>query len=259
MHEVAHTITQHVGNDGCPRLLDEGLAQIYDGPGYMDIDEQWWDDLEMTPREAMEIGFEWSDAWYANAFRFTSFLVETYGVDSVVELCAALPIEPTLETWDDASRKVYGVALQHLLVAYENYPQCSLEQMRARLWGCSGPPDIVLSHVDDDLAILSGCEDTQATNASAGERGDAVLLRRLYVTREMIVEFTTRTAGERLGPMPSYIVQECVPCSENPGVFVDDDHQLEPRHVLRPGMYEVSVYFDRRDAVELKVSVVDTK
>jgi hypothetical protein len=259
MHEVTHTITQYIGSDGCPRLINEGLAQIYDGPGYATIDSGWWDGLDMTPREAIAIGFEWTLPWYANAFRFTSFLVETYGTVSVVDLCEALPIEPTLATWDEAVRSVYGVTLEQLLAAYEAYPRCSFEQMRARLWGCSGPADIVLTNAGDDFTIQTGCHDTQATNAGSGRVGDALLLRRLYVDREMIVEVTTRTAGDRVGPVPSYIVQECVPCSENPGVFVDDDHQLEPRHVLRPGMYEVSVYFDRRDAVELKVSVVDTK
>jgi hypothetical protein len=256
MHEITHTIIDKIGSDGCPRLISEGLAMVYDGPEYDEM-TPYWDETTMTIWEAMGAGFEWSPDFYANAARFASFLKETYGLELIVQLCEALPIEPTTAAWDETVRDVLGTSLEQLLADYEEYPECSYQQMRAKLWGCGGSPDVILTHEGERYILEAGCEDTKATNGVDDFTGDAVLLRRIHVNREMIVEVTSWTVGDKVGPDARYLIQECRPCSENPGVFVDAGHPvIESRHTLRPGRYEVSVFFDRRDMINLSLSVV---
>jgi hypothetical protein len=251
MHEVTHTLTQHISSDGCPRLLDEGLAMRYYIYEPWEVLAPTWGDATMSLREAMEIGFEWTGTYYAHAARFVSFLVETYGLESIVQLCEVLPMEPRLATWDDAVRNIYGITLEQLLADYDEYPECSFSQMRARLWGCSGPPDFTFPADGNEYVVEAGCEDLQATNA-AFWTGDAILLRRVYVQEGMLIRISASSLGTS-GTAATYMVSECAPCSEDPGVDVEISDDSYDLLFLPAGMHEVSVFFDKRDQVRLMI------
>jgi hypothetical protein len=250
MHEVTHTITA----DGCPRLLSEGLSMYFDGA--VATDWPTWEE-SMTLREAMELGFEWSGSFYIHGMRLVSYLAETYGLGAVMELCEGLAEQPTVEQWDIAARETLGVPLEQLLADYNDYPQCTYSQMRAKLWGCQRPADIQLYTEGQSYTIESDCNDPQATNAGGGP-GDAVLRRLLFVPWDMVIDVGVYALPDGQGPEPAYVITECAACSENPGVFVDvtaDPLYGYNLHTLRAGYYEVTVFFDRRDRVALRLSV----
>lgn len=254
MHEVVHTITDHIGSDGCPRLLDEGLAMVYDAPtptSYL------YPTPEFPLRDLMADGVSTHGLQYVRAAHFVSYLVETYGQRSIVELCEALPREPSLERWEAAIPAILGVTLEELLADYDLYPWCTYPQMRARLWGCSASPDFTFAAVGDELVVEAGCEDNQATNGAWDDAGwdfigDALLLRRVSFTKDTRVKITVRSLGPS-GLRPTYASQECASCSQDPDVFVLNVE--EATHLYRAGQHEISVYFDKRDQVRLTMTV----
>lgn len=254
MHEVTHAIIEHIGTEGCPKLLSEGLSMYFDGA----IAEDQSTSVEpMTLREAMTIGYEWSGSFYMNGMRLVSYLAETYGLSAVVKMCEVLPSQPTIEQWDTAARATIGVSLEQLLTDYDSYPQCSYSQMRAKLWGCQRPSDVRLYTEGQSYTIESDCNDPQATNAGGGP-GDAVLRRLLYVPWDMVIDVEVYALAERQGPEPVYMITECASCSQSPEVFVDvtdDPLYGNNYHALRAGNYEVTVFFDRRDRIALRFSV----
>lgn len=254
MHEVTHTIIEHVGSEGCPRLLSEGLSMYFDGA--FATDESTLVE-PMTLREAMTIGYEWSGSFYMNGMRLVSYLAETYGLNAVVKLCERLPAQPTIEQWDTATRAAIGITLEQLLADYDSYPQCSYSQMRAKLWGCQGPEDLELYAKGQSYTIESDCNDPHATNAGGGP-GDATLRRLLFVPWDLLIDVKVYALPDRQGPEPAYVITQCAACSEDPDVFVDvtSHPQSGNLHVLRAGYHEVTVFFDRRDRVALRLSVV---
>lgn len=253
MHEAVHMITRNIGTDSCPTLIDEGLAMYYNHAVRLSSAEPLPDPdivrglfagapfpLERTMPEAMHI---------------VSFMAETYGTQAIVALCEVLPREPSREQWQAAMQEALGVTVEQFLTEYESYPQCTYPQMRAKLWGCRRPPDIMLRDVGQQVVIESSCNDLQATNAGGGP-GDAVLRRLVYVPWAMGVAVDVYSPGERRGPKPTYVITECVACSEQPEVFGDQQHLvLGDQHELRPGYHEVTVFFDRRDRVRLSLEV----
>ena len=256
MHEVVHTVTARIGDDGCPRLLDEGLAMVYDAPTPTSY-------LYPTPEyplfDLLEVGITAHGLQYVRAAHFVAFLLEHYGPQSVVQLCEGLPAEPTLQQWEAAVSTTLGTTLDGLLTAYELYPWCTYPQMRARLWGCSGPPDFTFTAVGDEFVLEAGCEDRQATNGAWDDAGwdyigDGLLLRRVAFTQDTWLRVSANAPGPS-GIRPTYSSQECAPCSENPDVFVLNVD--EATHFYRAGRYEVAVYFDKRDPVRLTMTVVE--
>lgn len=260
MHEVTHTITDSIGGDGCPRLIDEGLASYYDGPSVSGVFDpgEWWSNITLSLREAMEVGFEYTADFYAQGMRLVSYLAETYGPESIVALCEALPREPRLETWDAAVREVYGVPLDELIAAVEASPKCDAAQMRAKLWGCGGLIDYASPYHGSQYVVESGCDDYEATNGWLGTGTGAVLTRRVFVQDETEFEVVVRPIGHPVGRAPTYMITECKPCSLHPDVFLEIGHEFfNDVHVLGNGSYEIAVFFDRRDQVRLTMTAIE--
>lgn len=251
MHEVVHTVEHHIGGDGCPRALSEGLAMYHNGPS-----PSWH--LSPTADYGIRVlledgGVPLDGPAYVRAAHFVSYLIENYGPESVVELCEALPREPAMERWEEAIPATLGITLDQLLADYESYPQCSYPQMRARLWGCSGPADFTFTAKGDEFVVEAGCEDPQATNAVYGSIGDALLLRRVYFTEDRRVRVWAESLGTS-GTGATVVTQECAACSEDPDVEVGNSEA--GARLYRAGMHEVSVFFDKRDKVRLTMAAV---
>jgi hypothetical protein len=249
MHEATHMVTTRIGDDWCPRVLDEGLAMYYDGSWAISEDLPDWGDT--TLRDVLEhsLGPPRSVPALGIALHFTSFLAEAYGPKSITALCEELPYEPSMSQWDQAVRRVYGITLEQLIAEYEAYPLCSYSQMRARLWGCSGGIDHVFWSPLGDYVVETGCDDPQVTNA----RGNALLTRRIRLYEDMKLRVYSNTIG--VGPNAVHAIQKCGPCSERPDVFVeitDDPYDYETR-MYRRGVHEVTVEFDPSTNVRLSI------
>lgn len=250
MHEVVHVLVD------CPRLIDEGLAMYYDGFFPVWMGRATWEIYppDHNVRDLMENGMTGGINEYTSAAHFVSYLDETYG-RRFVELCEALPHEPTMDQWDDASRSVYGLSLEELLADYESYPLCSYSQLRAKLWNCLSS-DFQFWAVGDEYVVETGCDDPEATNTSWNEE-EAVLTRRIFVPKEMKIRVSSDAIGH--GPDPIHIIQQCGRCSEDPEVFVEntDNPFGDKVRTYRGGLYEVSVVFDKDVNVRLAIEAVE--
>lgn len=244
MHEMVHVVMRSADRE-CVNVLEEGLAGYFDGP----MPWEWYPPDDYSIEQLLvEEEIPLTAAGYAFAAHFVSFLVENFGPEAVMKLCRSLPRSSSLAQWDVAAHRVLGSSLDQLLADYAVYPVCSGQQLRARLWGCRGEPDFTFSPEDPFLAVVGGCSDTHATNAAWGDAGNAVLHRLVYFPEDTWVEVSARSLGES-GTDAMYVTQECVSCSEDPQVFVElDDVDIQ---FYEAGLHEVSVFFDKRDAIRL--------
>lgn len=191
------------------------------------------------------------DQWGV-VLHFISFLAETHGPSSILDLCAELGgNDPPLSVWEQAVSQVYGISLKQLLAQYNNYPKCNYAQMPARLWGCSGGEDYTFWTPGQEYVVETGCDDPQSTNAW----GRAVLTRRIYLFDDMKLRVSSNTIG--VGPDAVHAIQECKPCSEDPIVYVENSDPLDPFDYdtgsFRAGLYEVTVEFDEGTNVRLSI------
>jgi hypothetical protein len=249
-HELVHSVTHYIGSDGCPQVLNEGLAMYYNEYPPTSTEAPMLEDASI--REILANGLDGDLEEFGVTLHFVAFLAETYGPKSIVELCEALPKEPAISMWDEAIRSVYGITLEQLLEQFEEYPTCSYEHMRARLWGCSAGPAFPFWEAGDEYVVETGCDDPQATNSAWGEN-KAVLERRVYLGDDMELRIMSDTIG--VGAEAIHMIQECAPCSENPDVFVEipDDPFTEVR-MYRAGVHEVMVIFDKDTNVRLSIT-----
>jgi hypothetical protein len=249
MHEVVHAITHDAG--GCPRLLDEGLAMYYDGSSPTTLGS-----VAENPTQIRELlangllGHTYGDR-IGRLLHFTTFLVETYGPPSVLELCGELPmLEPSLAEWDQAVLEVYEITLEQLLDEYDAFPECRYANMAGRLWGCSGRRDFTFWNPDGEYVVETGCDEPQVTNAW----GEAVLTRRVYLFTDMELRVSSNTVGT--GRDAVHALQRCPSsCSDDPEVYVeisDDPYDYETR-LYPAGLYEVTVEFDPSSNVRLSI------
>ncbi|MFO7561813.1 MAG: hypothetical protein R6X02_04165, partial [Enhygromyxa sp.] len=162
MHEVVHMVTRRIGEDGCPLILDEGLAEH--------LDDQRWQDRAPSPDLTLADlldSDDFSGEAYVRAAHFVAYLIDWHGIDSVRRLCEEIPLfHSGRSDWDRAVREVLGMSLDELLVDYEYYyPSCTRAQARAQLWSCAGAPDFVFIPNNPDnrhFKFEAGCDDPRA-------------------------------------------------------------------------------------------------
>jgi hypothetical protein len=249
MHEVTHLVTRHAE---CPRLLNEGLAMYYDGSSPTVTGTVPWGSISIV--DLMDGGLtdeNHGDQWGV-VLHFTSFLAETYGPSSILDLCEEVGVyEPPLLAWEQAVPRAYGVSLEQLLAEYDAYPKCNYAQMPARLWGCSGGEDYTFWVPGQEYVVETGCDDPQATNGY----GKPVLTRRIYLFDDMKLRVSSNRIG--VGPDAVHTIQECKPCSEDPIVYVENTDPLDPFDYdtgsFRAGLYEVTVEFNKGNNVRLSI------
>lgn len=249
LHEAAHMVVHSIDDDGCPSVLDEGLAVWLDGP----VAHAWAPakhgihrllSAEPIPSEGRE---------YALAGHFVAFLVERYGAGAVVRLCLAIPDAGTNVDWELAVARHLGERLDELIAEYERYPVCAFPDFRARLWECSGSPDFSFSAAEPVFSLSSGCADARARSSAWGPAGNAVITRRVHVPVDTWVAVSVLAEGDSDTPA-SLVSEQCARCSAGPQVIrLDEGSSLE---LLRAGTHVVSVFFDARDRVRLVMAAV---
>ncbi|MFO7564971.1 MAG: hypothetical protein R6X02_20165 [Enhygromyxa sp.] len=252
MHEVVHMVTRRIGEDGCPRILDEGLAEH--------LDDQKWRDRAPSPDLTLAdlLGSDdFRGEAYIRAAHFVSYLIDWHGIDSVRRLCEEIPrFHSDRSDWERAVPKVLGMGLDELLVDYDDYdPTCTRAQARAQLWSCAGAPDFTFIPNNPHNAHFkfeAGCDDSRATNASFGKRGDATITRLVYFPIDTWIEVRARSLGDS-GSRAWFIIQQCGRCEDDPQpqIFRTGDRTFGAVGIYRfnAGLHEVTVFFDKRDTL----------
>lgn len=215
MHEIVHAVTyQNIGV--CPSVLEEGMAEYFGDPRYEYLHP---DPPNEPPSEApgsiesMLTAVPIAHGDYRRAGHFVSFLAEKYGIEAVVELCAAMQFESTRQDWERASSMVLGVSVDELLANYAKYPSCTQQQYRARLMECSGDIDHVIEPgMTTEFSVEMDCRDEHVIGPVDGQM---IVIQQIQVEQPLyaLVE-VSNDAG--LYPVDVVASQACKPCSANP-------------------------------------------
>jgi hypothetical protein len=236
MHEVAHALSYGGKGRFCPSVLEEGLAEYLTGPSFY---EEWYGQPELSANIALILTKApiKGGAEYERAGHFASFLLETYGPEAVMALCERIPVYHDIEDWEAAVPELLGVKLTELLAEYDQYPVCSRQQYRARLWECDGEPDAVADATQDVVfEVALDCSDP-GTIGPLHNR--AVATRRIYFPEAMRTGiFITDETGQ--DPRLDFNLQECAACSADPDIFTSAD--LTVVFNFRAGMYDLILF-----------------
>jgi hypothetical protein len=236
MHEVAHALSSEGKGRFCPNVLEEGLAEYLSGPRFY---EKWYGQPELSANitEILTKALIAGGAEYERAGHFVSFLMETYGPDAVMALCEQIPIYNDREDWEAAVPELLGIELPALLAEYDQYPVCSRQHYRARLWECDGEPDAVADPAQDVIfEVALDCSDP----GTIGPLGSwAVATRRILFPQAMRtgIYITDETGAD---PGLDFNLQQCAACSANPDIFTSTG----PSTVFqfRAGMYDLILF-----------------
>ncbi len=249
MHEIAHAVEYLAWDNACPSLLGEGLAEYFSGPRFHADDlpdpSLMWELLgDLTGRRP-------THADYTVAGHFASFLVEEFGFLAIEDLCRAIPVHSIFdqEDWDRATRQVLNLSLDELLEMYEKYPLCTQQQYAARAWECAGEPDVTFMGEDLTFHVETNCADERVIGPMGGK---AITTRRVWFpedTQIYVQVLRTDSSGE----WGRYMIQECAPCSAEPGVFWN----LTPLvyYPMHAGMYDFIFLFGLDQTAPLEVNI----
>lgn len=223
-HELVHGLNYRaLGGRYCAQPLEEGLA-VYFGHSYGDADPGFLQTIDELLGDAANFGA----GSYNRAGHFVAFLVETYGLPLVLELCESVPSNYIRSDWDVSTQAVLGVALDQVLATYSGYPSCTQPQYRARLLECQGEPDVIvstsLSDPPDMLPVTLSCD-----------RADIIGTTGMTTTRLLQIDEAGQYAIDVTAGVEVFL-EECVPCSMLPIVGSGSVY------ILRPGRYTIRLY-----------------
>jgi hypothetical protein len=236
MHEVAHALSYAGQGRFCPDVLEEGIAEYLSGPRFY---EKWYGQPELSANiaEILTKTLIEGGAEYERAGHFASFLLETYGPEAVTALCTRIPFYHDLEDWQTSVPELLGIELPALLAEYDQYPVCSRQHYRARLWECDGEPDAVADPAQDVVfEVALDCSDP-GTIGPLNSR--AVATRRIFFPEAMRTGIYI-TNADGVDPGLDFNLQECAACSADPDIFTSTG----PSTVFqfRAGMYDLILF-----------------
>jgi hypothetical protein len=132
MHELAHVVARQAGVLG-PHAFSEGFAEMF-GDGKFS-----------TPRRLpiadviADIEADRGGGYYTAAL-FVRFLVEEYGLETLLDFMRRTEKDTAPEDYAEAFREVFGTPLEDAFVAFDDYPSCSTMNNRIPLVDCTGDP-----------------------------------------------------------------------------------------------------------------------
>jgi hypothetical protein len=225
-HELVHTMSS------MPPVLGEGLATHWGDP---------WPLYAMAPRERLyELLESTPDALsrmdeYARAAHFLAYLSETHGWESLVQLDAALHHRSKPKAIERAFLDVYGVSLDALLAAYEEYPDCY------------GNVDVSFACDGEPVPLAFGAVDFQREVDCSSQTAMGPYDGMVFV--EELIEIAPSIGGSRIVQVTGdgadkggfAIIRRCGPCSEN-GVFKLYGRYFLSEDELPAGRYVTQFY-----------------
>jgi hypothetical protein len=212
MHEVSHAVSHERLNRNCTPLLEEGLAEYLSDPRFESLHVDAVPELPGDIEEMLTTrGVRGSQ--YPRAGHFVSFLVETYGIEAVIDLCRDIPWGGSREDWEYAVQDILGLNVDELLAVYADYPLCSRQQYRARLLECNGEVDLTLgADAPTHFRVAMDC----ASKGTIGPiNGQVVAIVRVRVEQNMWASVWIETDDGAV-PRRALSTWECAACSAKP-------------------------------------------
>ena len=274
-HELSHAVDHAMGYRSFALALAEGLAAIHSDPQLggppTPEDPVTEEDLPGDLRDALNETEDLPDGSFPLLVsgHFVSYLLETHGLDAVHELQSRAARGITEPEWDDLFQDVLGASYEEVLSGYDEYPLCSWNAYRSKVWECSGEADVIAMPEMDPLTfnVDLSCDNPRAVG---GSPSTIRVAHRLAVPdpgpdewgeHERLYRIDVRRPGSAALEFGVMLVEECgVPCSEEPRVWSipGDLDEIEyvgwSQHVytLRPGVYALVLFGAGELAVTLE-------
>ncbi len=172
-HELSHAVDQvFLPYRSSP--LAEGFATIHRSPtaaGFEldrhaghDAPEHWGDIVAILLDQPTYA------AQFSRVGHFTSFLVDRYGIEATNDLSGQLPEDATFGDWRRKLDQTLGEPFGDVIDHYANYPHCTTDQYRSKLWECAGEPEFATSAGADPISldVELDCGDSRAIGVEGG-------------------------------------------------------------------------------------------
>lgn len=131
-HELAHVLAHRVGARG-PWAIGEGFAEVF-GDGLSSMSRRLPIEDVMADVEADRGGS------YYTAGLFVRFLIEEYGLESLLEFMRRTDRGSDPDEYGAAFQAVYAVPIAEAFAAFEAYPSCLMRNNRVALYECAEAP-----------------------------------------------------------------------------------------------------------------------
>jgi hypothetical protein len=132
LHELAHVLARRVGARG-PWAIGEGFAEVF-GDGLYSTTRRLPIEDVMADVEADRGGS------YYTAGLFVRFLIEEYGLESLLEFMRRTDRDSDADEYGAAFQAVFGAPIADAYAAFEAYPGCPMRSNRVALFECAEAP-----------------------------------------------------------------------------------------------------------------------
>lgn len=131
-HEIVHLANFLAAE--CPSVLEEGLADYYGSSGRTPS----LGDLDRLPALLNDLSARILNDDYPAAARFVAYLVEQFGLDAILDVCAITGPEPSGDELARAMASVFGMTNEALFEDLARQPaSCNaFEVYRSRVYAC---------------------------------------------------------------------------------------------------------------------------
>ncbi len=226
-HEVVHLVAHHLV--ACPSIISEGLAEYYG------MTSKTPTSTDVTPLISQsEQGTIESDG-YPLAGAFVAYLVDTFGLNAVMNSCEITGPYPSVESFSTAAQQAFAVPFDQVLLDFAE-TNCTYAEYRAKHFECGGDPDLVVDDAPSQINLEIDCNSVSTIGPRTDEIWTLSLVRVLqsgtYLAEVMVL--TGDYNGVRVE------LNQCVGCSDSPRT-----HQLvaEDASIVTPIQLDASDYF----------------
>lgn len=160
-HELVHLVNDQVVL--CPLFLAEGLAEYY---GTTSATPQ---SRDLTDILADPGATSFPSSNYALAGAFTAFLVETHGLDAILEVCEQSGNTPTSEEFSKVIEDILGTSTNALAEEFASF-DCTYAEYRSKHYECGHSPSIVIGDEPIEMELTLSCTDER----TIGPRSDEI-------------------------------------------------------------------------------------
>ncbi len=210
-HEVVHAaeLKSFDFSTSCPSVISEGLAEVYgtsgSTPSASDFDRL--EGLLTNPTGQI------ASRDYDIAGRFVGFLVERYGLDSLLDMCALAGGWPEGQELATAFETTFEATIPEVLTEFEAQPNCSYEQYRSHVYACgaASPLPGVVVGAEVEVTYELDC----ASEMTLGPRDGVLWIvdRLEFEQADYLISLVDEDG--KLAPV-ELALTKCGPCSELP-------------------------------------------
>jgi hypothetical protein len=241
LHELAHVVMRLAGVRG-PHAFNEGLAEVFgDGNVYTP---------KRLPIADVVADIEAQDGGYYTASMFVRFLIEEYGLETLLEFMRRTDRDTGPDDYVEAFQEVFGTPLEDAFVAFDEYPSCSARNNSIALVDCTG--DVVAWEGGTwSVASELACDDPDVVGPLSDEDTKVVVSTR-GLTIEQAGSYQISVTGSA-GGLAGVRVNRCGSCWDayEAGVQVGQAGALE----LTGGRYYVTLVRELAGAGDIRVSL----